>query len=331
MMKKIIFVVLILCFFLLPWLFPALRDSAPGVAVLSGIIFAVCWGNPFRKLTGKLSSPLLGAAIVGMGFGMNLHKVLQAGADGFLYTFIGIVAGISLGVIIGKCLHLPKNVMYLTGVGTSICGGSAIAAAAPALKAKEHEVAMASAVVFALNAVALFVFPTVGKWLGFSETQFGYWAALAVHDTSSVVGATLQYGSEALEVGTTVKLARALWIVPVTIFLAWFVAGKEENGQKKFKLKVPWFIPGFILAAALVTYLPQWIPALEEEVTLWGSNLKELAKNLMVVTLFLIGSNLSREKLKELGWRPVLHGIVLWGILGLWWAVAIYYNCVECS
>ena len=212
--------------------------------------------------------------------------------------------------------------MYLVSVGTSICGGSAIAAAAPVLNAKAHEVAIASATVFALNAVALLVFPAVGHALNFSQEQFGYWAALAIHDTSSVVGASFQYGPTALEVGTTVKLARALWIVPVTLFLSCFVAGTAEGEKRKIQLKVPWFIPGFLIASAIVTLLPVLAPA--------GGVLKEISKYLMITTLFLIGSNLSREKLKEIGLKPVLQGIILWVILSVAWCSAIYLGWVNC-
>jgi len=330
MLKKASFILLAAAFFVVPWLWSPARDWAPGIAVLAGIAFAVGVGNPFSAITSKLTSPLLGATIVGMGCGMNLIKVLHAGASGFLYTMIGIAAGIGLGVFIGKKMALPKNATYLVSVGTSICGGSAIAAAAPALKAKAHEVALASATVFALNAVALLIFPAIGHRLGFSQEQFGYWAALGIHDTSSVVGASLSYGEQALEVGTVVKLARALWIVPVTLFLSWFVAGDDDGEKRQLKLRVPWFIPAFLIAAAVVTYLPQVCPATANSVADGGKFIKDISKFLMVVTLFLIGANLSREKLKELGFRPVLHGVILWFILATGWCLAICFNLVNC-
>ena len=320
MIKKIAFIFAALAFFIIPWLWAPARNHAPGIAVAAGIIFSITLGNPFAHITGKITSTMLGAAIVGMGCGMNLIEVLRAGASGILYTLIGIAAGIGLGIFIGKRLAIPRNTMYLISVGTSICGGSAIAAAAPAIKAQAHDIAIASATVFALNAVALLIFPPIGHMLGFSETQFGYWAALAIHDTSSVVGAGFQYGPTALEVGTTVKLARALWIVPVTLFFSWFASGKEEGANKKLKLKVPWFIPGFLIAAALVTWIPAAAPA--------GSFVKEISKYLMITTLFLIGANLSRSKLKELGMKPVLHGVILWFILAAGWCFAIHQNWV---
>ncbi|NLZ63261.1 MAG: putative sulfate exporter family transporter [Lentisphaerae bacterium] len=322
MLLKVGFIVLSVGFFVIPWLVPWTRDYAPGIAVVTGIAYSVLWGNPFAALTGKYTSTLLGLAIVGMGCGMNLINVLRAGANGFVYTLIGITIGIGLGVWLGKRLGLGRDLMYLISVGTSICGGSAIAAAAPVLKAKAHDVAIASATVFTLNAVALLVFPAVGHALDFSEPQFGYWAALAIHDTSSVVGASFQYGPVAMEVGTTVKLARALWIVPVTLFLSCFIAGDRENGKPKIQLKIPWFIPCFLVAAALVTWQPAVAPA--------GQLLKEISKYLMIMTLFLIGANLSREKLRELGLKPILHGVILWLVLAIIWCVAIALKWVHC-
>lgn len=322
LVQKIVFLAVAVAFFAVPWAVPATRDYAPGIAVIAGIIFAVSWGNPYSAVTAKLTSTLLGASIVGMGFGMNLVDVLRAGANGLVYTVIGIAAGIGLGVFLGKKLGLPRDTMYLVSVGTSICGGSAIAAAAPVLKAKAHDIAIASATVFTLNAVALLIFPAVGHALDMSETQFGYWAALAIHDTSSVVGASFQYGPTALEVGTTVKLARALWIVPVTLFLSCFVANAAAGEKRKIQIKIPWFIPGFLIAAALVTWLPVTAPA--------GGFIKEISKYLMITTLFLIGANLSRSKLRELGFKPVLHGVILWLVLATAWCCAIHFGWVNC-
>ena len=325
--KAVFFISLAGAFFVVPLISKPVRDYAPGVAVLAGIIFAVFIGNPFQKYTGKMTSHLLGATIVGMGFGMNLIEVLKAGANGIIYTVIGIVLGISLGVFLGKKLGLSKNSTYLLSVGTSICGGSAIAAAAPVLKAKPHDIALASATVFTLNAVALLIFPEIGYALGFSQEQFGYWAALGIHDTSSVVGATLAYGETALETGTTVKLARALWIVPVTIYLSCFVADKEEGAKRKIQIKIPWFIPGFLIAAAIYTFFSGRVPYCAEA----GKFLKDVSKYLMVLTLFFIGANLSREKLRELGFKPVVHGVILWLILSAVWCVAIVSGIVKCA
>ncbi|MBO5761594.1 MAG: putative sulfate exporter family transporter [Lentisphaeria bacterium] len=333
MLKKISFSIVGGAFFLVPAFFPVTRNFAPGLAVLCGILFSIFISNPFREKTSKITSNLLGATIVGMGFGMDLMEVLRAGANGFLYTFAGIVMGIGLAIFLGKKLKVQKNTSYLIGVGTSICGGSAIAAAAPALKAKSHEIAMASAVIFALNAIALWLFPVVGRFLDFNQIQFGYFAALGIHDTSSVVGAAMSYGEEALEVGTTIKLARALWIVPVTVFLSCFIAEKEEGEKeekRKIKWKVPWFIPGFLLAAAFVTFLPDLFPAAKDMVSFIGTHLKSISKYLMITTLYLIGANLSKEKLKELGLRPVIQGVILWIILSTVWCIAIHTGLVNC-
>ena len=337
--KKILFMAVAAAFFILPWVVPAVlgskfvfvRNYAPGAAVITGMIFALVLGNPFSKFTGRISSQLLGVSIVLMGFGMDLKAVLAAGASGFACTCVGIIMGLGLGYIFGRALKINKNCAWLVSVGTSICGGSAIAAAAPALKAKAGDIALASATVFTLNAIALLIFPLLGRWLGFTENEFGYFAALAIHDTSSVVGATLQYGAQALEVGTTVKLARALWIVPVTLFIAAFVTDRAEGETKQFKAKVPWFIPGFLLAAALVTYLPQLfsgVALIGEITTSGGGLLKEISKYLMILTLFMIGANLSREKLRELGIKPLIHGVLLWLVLSVVWCLAIHFKLI---
>ena len=330
MLKKIVFILCAIAFFAVPWIWSPARNYAPGLAVLTGILFSVVCGNPFIKHTSKITSNLLGATIVGMGFGMNFTDVMKAGGNGFLYTLIGIAAGIGLGTLLGKILKVPHNASYLISVGTSICGGSAIAAAAPVLKAKSHDIALASATVFLLNAGALWIFPFIGRVLDFNEIEFGYWAALGIHDTSSVVGASMAYGSEALEVGTTVKLARALWIVPVTLYLSWFAVAEKDENDSKFKFKVPWFIPCFIAASAVVTWLPKLFPAAENAVNFSGSILKDTSKFLMIMTLFLIGANLSKDKLKELGMRPVIQGIVLWVILASCWCAAIHFDLVKC-
>lgn len=322
--KKFLFVLSAIFFLIAPTLFSGLAHYAPGMAIVVGVLFALTLGNPFLAHTVKWTHLLLGLAIVGIGFGMDLFRVLRAGADGMVYTVIGIAAGLGMGLAIGKKLRVPNDCTWLIAVGTSICGGSAIAAVAPVLKAKAHDIAIAVATVFILNGVALLIFPPLGHWMGFTQHQFGLWAALAIHDTSSVVGASFQYGSIALETGTTVKLARALWIVAVTMFVAWAIAKPENfetSAKRRFTLKIPWFIPGFLIAAALVSYLPQMTAA--------GLIVKTAAQNLMVMTLFLIGANLSMDKIRELGIRPFVLGVTLWVILATAWAAAIYCNLVK--
>lgn len=306
-------------FFAAGLVFPASANWTPGLAVAAGMLFGALWGNPCLKYTAKYTSQLLGACIVGMGFGLDLPQVWQAGKSGFLFTLAGIILAMFLARWLGRYFKISDNTAALIGVGSAICGGSAIASAAPAIKAEAHEIAIAGITVFTLNAAALWLFPVIGHQLEFDQTQFGYWAALAIHDTSSVVGACLQYGKEALEVGTTVKLARALWIIPVTLVLSIACAGKSGNG-KKFRLAVPWFIPGFLLAAALATIFSP----VREIAPLF----QKLAKNLMVLALYMIGSNLSREKLRELGWRPILAGLILWVFLSTFWCVMIHCGLV---
>lgn len=301
-------------FFVLPWACPGFRNYASGTAIVAGLLFALCFGNPFAARTGQLASPMLGAAIVMMGAGLEIMEILRTGASGLGYTVVGIAVAFAIGLFIGRRLKLERDTNLLICSGTAICGGSAIAAVASALKSKPTDVAVATAVVFLLNAVALLIFPPIGHALGFSQEQFGLWSAVAIHDTSSVVGAAIQFGDRALEVGTTVKLARALWIVPVALVVSLAVSRREASGGRA-KLKIPWFIPGFLLAATLVA----WVPSLAKT----GKFIGELSKYLMVMTLFVIGSNVSLDSVRKLGFAPILHGIALWLILLTGWLVAI--------
>lgn len=317
MFKKIIYITAALLVGLLPCFHESAKHFAPGLAVTCGSLFAVFLGNPFARLTGRITPPMLGVAIVLMGCGMDFFAVLAAGANGIWYTVAGIAVGIALGTWLGKLLKIERNSSCLISVGTAICGGSAIAAAAPVLQAKPHHVAIASTTVFALNMIALLIFPPIGHALNLSQSQFGLWSALAIHDTSSVVGAAVQYGPQALEVGTAVKLARALWIIPVTLYLSMFVApaGQSDGKKRKFAMHIPWFIPGFLAAAAINSLFPGFHPA--------GAVLKSWSIYLMITTLFLIGSNLDRAKMHELGLRPVIQGIVLWVTLSALWGFLI--------
>ncbi|MBS1971116.1 MAG: putative sulfate exporter family transporter [Bdellovibrionales bacterium] len=274
-----------------------------GTALFMGVALALIFGNPYLDLARKYTHRLLAISVVGMGFGMDLAVIGRVGLQGIGYTIAGISLTLTLGYFIGKLLKTDRNVSILVSVGTAICGGSAIAAVAPVIRAKSHEVSVALGTVFVLNAVALFLFPPLGHYFGLTQHQFGLWSALAIHDTSSVVGASLQYGAEALQVGTTVKLARALWIVPIAFAIGWVVARNQQTGAAG-KGKKPWFILGFILAAALVTWVPVLQPA--------GHVIESIAKRLLVLTLFLIGSGLTRETLRSVGARPFFQGVLLW-------------------
>ena len=281
--------------------------ASPGLALLMGIAFALTFGNPYPLTTARTVTPLLQLSVIGLGAGMNLAEVGRAGTHGFFYTVIGISLTITLGLTLGALIRTERDTSLLVTVGTAICGGSAIAAVAPAIRAKHHDVSVALATVFFLNAVALFIFPPLGRHLGLGQVQFGVWSALAIHDTSSVVGAAMQYGTRALEIATTIKLTRALWIVPVTLGVGMFW-NRGGNCSNTGKIKRPWFILGFLVAAAIVT----WIPALKPS----GRAVFAVAQRSLVLTLFLIGSELSREALQSVGRRPLIQGFLLWLAMG---------------
>ena len=275
---------------------------SPGVALLIGIVLALTIGNPYPLTTARMTTPLLQISVVGLGAGMNLVEVGHAGVHGFFYTVIGITLTVTIGLILGRLLGTQRDTSLLVTVGTAICGGSAIAAVAPVIRARSQDVSVALATVFFLNAVALIIFPPIGHRLGLGQMQFGIWSALAIHDTSSVVGATAKYGATALAVGTTVKLTRALWIVPLSIATAVWL-------KSKAKIQWPWFIALFCLAALLNTLLPNFNGAFAE--------LSRLGRIGLTVTLFLIGTGLNKETLKRVGVRPLLQGLTLWIIVGV--------------
>jgi uncharacterized integral membrane protein (TIGR00698 family) len=280
---------------------------SPGIALMVGIALALTLGNPYPLTTARVITPLLQISVISLGAGMNLTEVGRAGVHGFFYTVIGISLTMTFGLTLGRLLGTERDTSLLVTVGTAICGGSAIAAVAPAIRAKHHDVSVALATVFFLNAVALFIFPSLGHHFGLSQMQFGVWSALAIHDTSSVVGAAMQYGAHALEIATTIKLTRALWIVPVTLAIG-MLWNRGSDGTGAGKAKRPWFILGFLAAAAIVT----WIPALKPA----GHLVFVGAQRSLVVTLFLIGSGLSREALQAVGRRPLIQGFVLWIVMG---------------
>lgn len=332
---KILFVLLII-FILSPW------GSAP-LALALGLVLAFTIGNPFPQLEGKFTKYLLQVSVVLLGFGMNLSAVVKAGKDGVLFTIATIFGTLILGYLTGKLLGVASKTSTLVSSGTAICGGSAIAAVGPAIDAEKDEMSVALGTVFVLNSVALFLFPVIGHTFNLTQDQFGVWAAIAVHDTSSVVGAANTYGSEALAIATTVKLARALWIAPIALLFAYLYRAKasdegqatsDEGGESKLgdsdtqdqktntkprstKSIVPWFIFLFLAATVIRTYAPTFvIPSLFD-------SLVNLAKAGMIVTLFLIGASLSRETLKKVGVAPLIQGLILWVVISVVSLIAV--------
>jgi len=275
---------------------------SPPVALAAGLVYGFSFAHPFHVEAMKLSKLLLQASVVGLGFGMDLRQVLQVGRSGFIYTAASISIALLLGWVLGRLLQVKRGISYLISVGTAICGGSAIAAIAPITNASEEEIAVSLGTVFLLNSVALLAFPAIGNLLHMTQTQFGLWSALAIHDTSSVVGATAKYGAVALAVGTTVKLARALWIVPLSI-------GTAIAKKSKARIQWPWFILFFCLAAVANTYVHVFQPSYPV--------LKHLGIIGLTVTLYLIGTGLSMKTLREVGVRPLLQGILLWIIVAI--------------
>lgn len=276
---------------------------SPAVALFMGLAFAMTAGQPFPVFSKKTSKYLLQFSVVGLGFGMNLHESLQTGKEGMLFTIVSVVSVLCLGMYLGKRLMMDRKTAYLISAGTAICGGSAIAAVGPVVKANDNEMSMALGTIFILNAIALFIFPPIGHMLGMTQEQFGMWAAIAIHDTSSVVGAGAAYGEKALEIATMVKLTRALWIIPLTIVTMFIF--KQKGG----KINIPWFIFFFILAMVANTFLS--IPEVISTSLVWG------AKKGLTVTLFLIGAGLSRKVIKQVGIRPMVQGVILWIFIGL--------------
>jgi uncharacterized integral membrane protein (TIGR00698 family) len=281
----------------------------PPVALLIGFAIAQLIGHPFLHLNHKATSFLLKFSVVGLGFGMNIQNAVYAGKEGILFTVASVTGTLSLGLLLGKFLKIETKTSHLISSGTAICGGSAIAAISPLVKANEKQISVALGTIFILNSIALFLFPFIGHQLHLSQMQFGLWSAIAIHDTSSVVGAANKYGAEALQVATTVKLARALWIIPIAFLTTlFFKTGKQE-------IKIPYFIGLFILAMIINTYLPA-VHAVSKQII-------DIAKTGLTITLFLIGTGLSGSVLKSVGFKPLLQGIILWVVISIvaLWAV----------
>jgi uncharacterized integral membrane protein (TIGR00698 family) len=287
---------------------------SPPFALLGGLIYGFTATHPFQAESKRLAKFLLQASVVALGFGMNLHEILHAGRSGFLYTAASITTAMLLGLGFGYLLHVGKTPAFLISAGTAICGGSAIAAVGPIADASEEEMAVSLGTVFILNSIALFLFPLIGYALHMTQSQFGLWSALAIHDTSSVVGATAKYGATALAVGTTIKLARALWIVPLSFVTAVIL-------KSKARIRWPWFILLFGLAALLNTLLPAFNQAF--------GVLNRLGKIGLTVTLFLIGTGLNKETLRQVGVRPLLQGLALWIIVGAGTLALILFNWIR--
>jgi uncharacterized integral membrane protein (TIGR00698 family) len=297
--------------FLLALVFCLSPLISPPVALIMGLVIARFIGHPYLHLNHKATHVLLQASVVGLGFGMNVTSALKAGKQGILFTIVSIIGTILTGFFTGRFLKMEKKTSYLITAGTAICGGSAIAAISPIIKAEERQISVALGTIFILNSIALFLFPVIGHALNLSETQFGLWCAIAIHDTSSVVGAAGIYGAHALELATTVKLARALWIIPVA-FLSTFIF-KNKGG----KIKIPWFIGLFIAAMILNTYVPF--------VQQYSHYFTGFAKAGLTLTLFLIGCGLSPKVLQSVGFKPLVQGVLLWVIISAvsLWAVTL--------
>ncbi|MCU1350579.1 MAG: rane protein [Acidobacteria bacterium] len=288
-----------LVFCLTPW-------ASPPVALALGLTLALTIGHPLPQWNSRVTKVLLQVSVVGLGFGMNLQKVVEAGRTGLLFTVATILGTLLLGYFAGRAMHIDGKTVHLISSGTAICGGSAIAAVGPVLDASDEQMSVSLATVFILNSIALFIFPPIGHALGLTQSQFGVWAAIAIHDTSSVVGAASKYGLEALQIATTVKLTRALWIVPLTIGTALFFK------RTSAKITIPWFILWFVVASVVRTYAPALAP--------WDVFV-HLAKIGLTVTLFLIGAGLSRRSLASVGIRPLILGVFLWIVIS---SVSLY-------
>ena len=285
----------------------------PPAMLFLGLAYALLCGQGYPNFNKKVSKKLLQYSVVGLGFGMNLYESLASGREGMLFTIVSVVGTLLIGMLIGvKILKVDKETSYLISSGTAICGGSAIAAVGPVIKAKPANMSVALAVVFVLNAIALFIFPSIGHWLGLSQQEFGTWAAIAIHDTSSVVGAGAAYGEEALKVATTIKLTRALWIIPLALVTS-FIFKSEDR-----KITIPGFILFFIIAIILNTFVLDSIPEI-------GKFISGFARKCLTITMFFIGASLSTDVLRTVGFKPLIQGILLWAVIS-----AASLLCVLC-
>ena len=298
--------------------------ASPPAALVAGVLFTLVIGHPFAHWNHRVTRWLLQTCVVMLGFGMNLPAVLRLGLNGSLFAAVTIGTTLALGWWLGRKLALDRKTTTLISVGTAICGGSAIAAVSSVIAATEAEIAVSIGTIFLLNAVALYVFPIAGHWLHLSQAQFGLWAGVAIHDISSVVGAGMSYGPGALQTATAVKLSRSLWIVPVTLAIAFGLgwrapasaAAEGSRRAKRFKITVPWFIGFFLLASLMRSYVP--------DITLWLPAISEIARRGMILALFLIGTSLSLRALRAVGWRMMAVGLTLWIFVSVLSLLAIW-------
>jgi uncharacterized integral membrane protein (TIGR00698 family) len=290
----------------------AMPFVSSALALFAGLLFAVVFGGEFPKFTRKASKYLLQAAVVGIGFGMDFSSAVRAGAGGMAFTILSVALVMLAGWGLGRLFGVERKVSYLISAGTAICGGSAIAAVAPVVKADDSQISVSLGTVFVLNALALFLFPPIGHALGLEQLQFGEWAAIAIHDTSSVVGAAAAYGEGALQSATLIKCTRALWIMPLAFVTT--LVFREKGG----KVAIPWFIVLFVAAMLVNTFMPE-----SEAWTTFSRAAVAVSKRAMAATLFLIGSTLSVSALKKTGIRPLAHGVVLWALIAAVSLVAI--------
>ena len=299
------FITLFLLLDYIPGLQAASNWVTPPVALFLGLAFALLCGQAHPNFNKKTSKYLLQYSVVGLGFGMNLHSAVASGKEGMAFTVISVIGTLAIGFFMGrKLFKLDKKTSYLIGSGTAICGGSAIAAVGPVMRANDSEMSVSLATIFILNAIALFIFPAIGHALDMTQQQFGTWAAIAIHDTSSVVGAGAAYGEEALGIATTIKLTRALWIIPMAFFTSFVF---KTKGQK---ITIPWFIFFFVGAMVVNTYLLNGVPQI-------GLAINELARKTLTITMFFIGASLSMNVIKAVGLRPLILGVLLWLIISV--------------
>lgn len=292
--------------------------TAP-IALFTGLLFALFFGTPYPKFNKFISKYLLQASVVGLGFGMNIERSLESGAEGMIFTIASVIIVMTVGVLLGRFLKINDKTAYLISSGTAICGGSAIAAVGPVLKADQNEMAVSLGVIFILNAIALFIFPPIGHLLGLDQHQFGTWAAIAIHDTSSVVGAGAAYGAEACDLATLIKCTRALWIIPLAFFTMWFYSRGSRREEGKSKISIPWFILLFVVAMVFNTYVGS------ETLRPLYDVLVVIARQALIAVLFTIGAGLSLKVIKQVGVRPLVQAVVLWIVIGVGSLAAIIY------